>query len=70
MKKEYCRPETWLVVLMSPYTLLNGSKTMQGGGGNHDGEWDNQWGARDGFWEDIDEDLLEDFSQEEINELD
>ena len=68
MKKEYCKPDTWLINLMSPYALLGQSNNMQAGGGQVPGDQENL--SRDVFWEDIDEDLLEDLSKEEINELD
>ena len=69
MKKEYCKPDTWLINLVSPYALLGQSNNMQAGGGAGEGGFDNTWASRDGFWEDIDEDLLEDISKEEISEL-
>ena len=71
MKKGYCKPNTRLVKLMSPYALLEESKTVTTGGGNNDIEPGEVFGSsRYGFWDDFDEDLLEDMSREEINELD
>ena len=70
MKKEYCKPDTWLINLMSPYALLKQSTTVIPGGGAGEGGFDNTWASRDGFWEDIDEDLLEDMDKDDINDLD
>lgn len=68
MKKDYCKPNTRLVKLMSPYALLEESKNNEAGGGHIPGGQENL--SRNSFWEDFDEDLLEDMSKEEINELD
>ena len=76
MKKEYCKPDT-RYVLVGPYFMLmvsNNDVTTGGGAGNStDPDPGNNFGfgrsVRDGFWEDIDEDLLEDISKEEISEL-
>ena len=68
MKKEYCKPDTWLINLVSPYALLKDSRNPQAGGGQVPGDQEDL--SRDSFWGDFDEDLLEDLSKEEINELD
>ena len=70
MKKDYCKPDTWLVNLMSPYALLGQSKVPSGGGNNDIEPGEEFSSSRYGFWDDFDEDLLEDMSREEINELD
>lgn len=71
MKKDYCKPNTRLVKLMSPFALLGTSKIQETGGGNEGGDYfEGGTLSRFAFWEDFDEDLLEDMSKEEINELD
>ena len=70
MKKDYCKPDTWLVNLMSPYALLGQSNNAPSGGDAGSGGHGEGFGSRYGFWDDFDEDLLEDMSKEEINELD
>ena len=69
MKKEYCKPDTWLINLVSPYALLEPSRNTQAAGGGGEVPIEDL-GSREVFWEDIDEDLLEDMSKEEISELD
>ncbi len=56
---------------MSPYALLEESKTVTTGGGAGSGEHGETFGSsRYGDWDYFDEDLLDDLSKEEIQELD
>ena len=71
MKKDYCKPNTRLVKLMSPYALLEESKNVNTGGGAGSGGHGETFGSsRYGNWDYFDEDLLDDLSKEEIQELD
>lgn len=65
MKKTYCKPET-RYFLVSLYSMLMGSK-IQAGGDNEEGQYGGEL-SRFGFWDDFDEDILEDI--EDINDID
>lgn len=68
MKKEYCKPDTHYV-LVGTYLMSVVSNKEQGPyeGGHEDGEGGDEL-SRFGFWDDFDEDLLEDV--EDINDID
>ena len=54
---------------MSPYALLEKSKTVTPGGDSGSGEHGGTL-SRSRNWDDFDEDLLDDLTKEEIQELD
>ena len=72
IKKEYYKPETRFVNLMNPYAFLSGSNTSvtpDVGAGTADSEVLGGGGSRNAFWEDFDEDLLEDMDKEDLKDL-
>ncbi len=68
MKKDYCKPETRYVSLVSPYILAMGSSEAESGGGAGEGYMEPEM-SRNSFWEDFDEDVLQDMDREELKEL-
>ena len=68
MKKEYCKPETRYVSLVSPYIMNMGSVIVIPGGGAGESNMEPEM-SRNSFWEDFDEDALQDMDREELKEL-
>ena len=72
MNKTYYKPETRFVNLMNSYAFLSGSNTSATpdvGAGIADSEDLGGGTSRNAFWEDYDEDLLEDMDKEDIKDL-
>lgn len=67
-KKEYYKPET-RYVLVGIYSMLMLGSRVQPEGDAGEGEDGGEW-SRSSFWEDFDEDLLDDMDKDDINELD
>ena len=69
MKKDYCKPETRYISLAGPYVLVMGSLDVTAGGDSGSGGHGGTLNSRDVFWEDFDEDVLQDMDREELKEL-
>lgn len=70
MKKEYYKPETRYFMLAANNPLMEPSQTTNGtpAGNAGEGEPGGEYTRRFDFWEDFDEDLLEDI--EDVNDFD
>ena len=72
MKKDYCKPES-RCILVGLYSMLMDRSKEQGpyggGAGEEPDQPDGDMARRFGFWDDFDEDLLQDMDKSEINEL-
>jgi len=78
IKNKYCKPETRFIFVSqfllsgSPITVGGNPNPDGGGGAGTGGEYgdDLENGSRFGFWDNFDEDLLNDMDKDEINDLD
>ena len=76
IKNKYCKPETRFI-FVSHFLLLGSPITVGGNSGGGAGNPGNQDpiddpmtpASRFGFWDDFDEDLLNDMDKDEINDL-